>query len=105
MFAAGCIISELRLGRPVFPSNSAKGNLHYLIQMRAFLGPLPDTIARQAVVKKPGYFRLIRVNGNDMPKLDWRKFMTRTEMEQRVERAADMKVSSRSELIVWAIFN
>ena len=56
-FAIGCIIAELYLGRPLFPSEVSCDREHILILSRA-LGTFPILFARMVEDRFPGTFQI-----------------------------------------------
>lgn len=61
--------------------------------MLAFMGPLPDDMARRAAIRKPGYFKIDKTSKKKAPELNWYKVLTMERMVQREKRAWALKVS------------
>ncbi|KAI0349189.1 kinase-like protein [Trametes cingulata] len=55
-FAAGCILTELCLGRPLF--HYTECDLERLALLERVLGPFPAALAKRAEKRRPGFFAL-----------------------------------------------
>ena len=96
VFAAGCIIGELRFGQLLFPATLAHGDLYCLVIMQTLLNALPENMARQGYKKRPEFFVLVDRGGKKVPELNWKKVISPARIAQREKRGDVLKVSLRS---------